>query len=99
MDARREGYRTERYRTGTYVTDHDTDPALPLNCPLCDRASTAAATQIDHRRPVIARLRCPPGRGSSSAALTVAAMARTVHVCTECGHGSAGWLGRCPGCG
>src|SRR2546423_3565098 len=40
-----------------------------------------------------------PGRGSSSAALTVAAMARTVHVCTECGHESAGWLGRCPGCG
>ena len=26
-------------------------------------------------------------------------MARTVHVCTECGHGSAGWLGRCPACG
>ncbi len=26
-------------------------------------------------------------------------MARTVHVCTECGHESAGWLGRCPGCG
>jgi DNA repair protein RadA/Sms len=25
--------------------------------------------------------------------------ARTVHVCTECGHESAGWLGRCPGCG
>src|SRR5437763_6562036 len=39
------------------------------------------------------------GRGSSSAALTVAAMARTVHVCTECCHESAGWLGRCPGCG
>src|SRR5437763_11222658 len=39
------------------------------------------------------------GRRSSSRALTVAAMARTVHVCTECGHESAGWLGRCPGCG
>src|SRR5947208_2816561 len=26
-------------------------------------------------------------------------MARTVHVCTECGHEAAGWLGRCPGCG
>src|SRR2546426_4353424 len=26
-------------------------------------------------------------------------MARTVHVCTECGHESVGWLGRCPGCG
>ncbi|TML37936.1 MAG: DNA repair protein RadA [Actinobacteria bacterium] len=26
-------------------------------------------------------------------------MARTVHVCTECGHETAGWLGRCPGCG
>src|SRR5438270_3770884 len=25
--------------------------------------------------------------------------ARTVHACTECGHESAGWLGRCPGCG
>jgi DNA repair protein RadA/Sms len=25
--------------------------------------------------------------------------ARTLHVCTECGHESAGWLGRCPGCG
>ncbi|MFL5780309.1 MAG: DNA repair protein RadA [Thermoleophilaceae bacterium] len=25
--------------------------------------------------------------------------ARTVHSCTECGHESAGWLGRCPGCG
>src|SRR5438034_3231943 len=25
--------------------------------------------------------------------------ARTVHLCTECGHESAGWLGRCPGCG
>src|SRR5213078_4432099 len=25
--------------------------------------------------------------------------ARSVHVCTECGHESAGWLGRCPGCG
>src|SRR3954466_10748242 len=25
--------------------------------------------------------------------------APTVHMCTECGHGSAGWLGRCPGCG
>jgi DNA repair protein RadA/Sms len=25
--------------------------------------------------------------------------ARTVHVCTQCGHESAGWLGRCPGCG
>src|SRR5437764_13842102 len=61
MDARREGYRTERYRTGTYVTDHDTDPALPPNCPLWDGASTAAATQIDYRRPVIARLRCPRG--------------------------------------
>ncbi|MEA2373780.1 MAG: hypothetical protein QOD53_243 [Thermoleophilaceae bacterium] len=26
-------------------------------------------------------------------------MARSVHVCSECGHESAGWLGRCPGCG
>src|SRR5437588_9719125 len=26
-------------------------------------------------------------------------MARTVHSCTECGHETAGWLGRCPGCG
>jgi DNA repair protein RadA/Sms len=27
-------------------------------------------------------------------------MARgSVHACTECGHESAGWLGRCPGCG
>jgi DNA repair protein RadA/Sms len=25
--------------------------------------------------------------------------ARSVHICTECGHESAGWLGRCPGCG
>src|SRR3989440_4716054 len=25
--------------------------------------------------------------------------ARSVHVCTECGHESAGWLGRCQGCG
>jgi len=25
--------------------------------------------------------------------------ARTVHACTECGHESTGWLGRCPGCG
>src|SRR4051812_37819869 len=25
--------------------------------------------------------------------------ARSVHVCTECGHESSGWLGRCPGCG
>src|SRR2546423_5727985 len=25
--------------------------------------------------------------------------ARSVHVCTACGHESAGWLGRCPGCG
>src|SRR5207302_3176900 len=25
--------------------------------------------------------------------------ARSVHVCSECGHESAGWLGRCPGCG
>jgi DNA repair protein RadA/Sms len=25
--------------------------------------------------------------------------ARSVHTCTECGHESAGWLGRCPGCG
>src|SRR5438876_1471857 len=24
---------------------------------------------------------------------------RSVHVCSECGHESAGWLGRCPGCG
>ena len=24
---------------------------------------------------------------------------RSVHVCTECGHESSGWLGRCPGCG
>src|SRR2546421_12159382 len=39
------------------------------------------------------------GRKSSCRSLTVAAMARTVHVCTECGHESAGWLGRCPGCG
>ena len=39
------------------------------------------------------------GRKSSCRSLTVRAMARTVHVCTECGHESAGWLGRCPGCG
>ncbi|MEA2397329.1 MAG: hypothetical protein QOK25_885 [Thermoleophilaceae bacterium] len=26
-------------------------------------------------------------------------MARSVHVCSDCGHESAGWLGRCPGCG
>ena len=39
------------------------------------------------------------GRKSSCRSLTVAPMARTVHVCTECGHESAGWLGRCPGCG
>jgi len=26
-------------------------------------------------------------------------MPRTIHLCTECGHESAGWLGRCPGCG
>src|SRR5918912_844329 len=25
--------------------------------------------------------------------------ARSIHVCTECAHESAGWLGRCPGCG
>src|SRR5207248_8466102 len=40
------------------------------------------------------------GRSSSACSLSVDAMsARTVHVCTECGHESAGWLGRCPGCG
>src|SRR2546423_14616997 len=25
--------------------------------------------------------------------------ARSIHVCSECAHESAGWLGRCPGCG
>src|SRR5215207_6854253 len=41
------------------------------------------------------------GASPSSAALSLAAMARssTVFACTGCGHESLKWHGRCPGCG
>ena len=45
---------------------------------------------------------CPYGLTKASdptLRLAFVAKAAVLHACTECGHASARWLGRCPGCG
>src|SRR4029079_5706752 len=49
--------------------------------------------RVVHPRPIVR------GRITSTRALTLGAMTKTLFVCSQCGNESPKWHGRCPGCG